>query len=156
MNRTHKVVTTDKQIDAALSRARQFEAEDIRVSQASYDRNNDQVRLLLTNGVTVSIPRKHLQGLENAASSQVSRIEMLGGGTGLHWPQLDVSHYVPGLLNGVFGTHQWMVHLGRLGGASRSKVKAAAARVNGLKGGRPRKKNTLANGTQNQRRNRTA
>ena len=138
MNRTHhKVVTTDEQIGAALARAQQFESEDIRVRRASYDRKGDQVCLLLTNGVSISIPRKQLQGLENVSSSQASKIEVLGRGTGLYWPQLDVSHYVPGLLNGVFGTRQWMVHLGRLGGASRSKVKAAAARINGQKGGRP-------------------
>src|SRR5689334_19888561 len=133
MNRTHKVVTTDKQIDAALANARQFEAQDVRVRRASYDRKSDQVCLRLTNGLGISIPRKRLQGLENAVPSKISNIEILGQGTGLHWPQLDVSHYVPGLLHGVFGTHQWMVHLGRLGGASRSKVKAAAARINGQK-----------------------
>jgi len=105
MGRTHKVVTTDRQIEAAKEQARRFESEERRVRRANWERKSDRVCLFLTNGVIVTIPRKQLQGLENAAASQLSRIEILGGGTGLHWPQLDVSHYVPGLLNNVLG-HQ--------------------------------------------------
>jgi len=139
MSRAHKVVTTGRQIEAAKEQARQFETDDRRVRRATYERKGDRVCLFLTNDVIVTIPRKQLQGLGNAAPSQLSRIEILGGGTGLHWPQLDVSHYVPGLLNNVLGTNQWMAHLGRMGGASRSGAKRAAARANGRKGGRPRK-----------------
>lgn len=139
MNRGHKIITTGGQIDAALARARQFAPDDRRVSRATYTRKGDQVCLFLANGVTVCIPRRRLQGLENARPAQLAQIELLGGGTGLHWPRLDVSHYVLGLLNDVFGTKQWMAHLGRRGGASRSRSKTAAARVNGQKGGRPRK-----------------
>ncbi|MFB3813920.1 MAG: DUF2442 domain-containing protein [Terriglobales bacterium] len=136
----HKVLTTDAQIDAALHRAKQFEAYDRRAIEASYDRRGDRVCLGLADGVTVSIPRQYLQGLERAAPSQLSRIEIVGSGTGLHWPELGVDHYVHGLLNRVFGTQQWMAQLGRLGGKSRSAAKARAARANGQLGGRPRKK----------------
>ena len=55
-----------------------------------------------------------------------------------HWPLLDVDHYVSGLLNHVFGTSRWMAELGRRGGSVSSTAKAAAARINGKKGGRPR------------------
>ena len=41
-----------------------------------------------------------------------------------------------GLLAGVFGTRSWMA---RQAGQARSEAKAAAARANGAKGGRPRK-----------------
>jgi len=140
MNRTVKIIATDARIDAALGRARRFAPYDQSVTRAAYDSKNDQVCLRLANGVMISIPRKYLQGLDKARSSQLMKIELLGGGTGLHWPRLDVSHYVPGLLSYVFGTKQWMAELGRLGGVSRSDAKKAAARVNGLKGGRPAKK----------------
>src|SRR5438045_2935713 len=141
MNKAVKVVATDAKIDAAQEQAGRFAPYDRRAAHATYDSKNDHVQLFLTNGVTVSIPRKYLQGLDEAKPSELLRIEVVGGGTGLHWPKLDVSHYVPGLLNDVFGTKQWMAELGRLGGASRSESKRAAARVNGLKGGRPAKKN---------------
>jgi len=58
---------------------------------------------------------------------------------GLHWESLDIDHYIPALIDGVFGTRAWMSELGKLGGTSRSKAKQTAARKNGRKGGRPRK-----------------
>src|SRR5437660_1077860 len=152
MNRTVKVITTNTKIDAALGRAQRFAPYDRRVTHATYDSKNDQVRVLLTNGVAVSIPRKYLQGLDQAKSSDLLNIELLGGGTGLHWPRLNVSHYVLGLLNDVFGTKQWMAHLGHVGGTSRSEAKKAAARVNGLKGGRPSKKRAHPAGSASRKR----
>jgi len=135
----HRVVTTDQQIDAALEQAKTFAASDRRVLKAQYEPDGDRIALFLADGVNVSIPRKYLQGLQSATRAQLSHIEILGRGTGLYWPQMDVDHYVPGLLNSVFGTRRWMSELGRRGGASTSDAKADAARANGAKGGRPRK-----------------
>jgi len=137
---SHRVITTDKKIDAALARARTFESAERRATMASYDSKNDRITVHLSNGVMVAIPRRQLQGLQHAAARQLSRIELVGGGTGLHWPALDVDHYVPGLLNQVFGTREWMAHLGRLGGSSTTPAKKRAARANGKKGGRPSKR----------------
>ena len=147
-NHVHQVVTSDQQINAALERAKIFATSDRRVIKARYEAQGDRITMFLADGVNVSIPRKYLQGLESATRAQLSAIEILGRGTGLHWPQLDVDHYVPGLLNSVFGTHRWMSDLGRRGGASTSNAKAEAARANGAKGGRPRKsvKRVEANG----------
>jgi hypothetical protein len=47
---------------------------------------------------------------------------------------VDIS--LPGLMNGIFGTR---AHMARLAGSATSPAKAAAARANGAKGGRPRK-----------------
>lgn len=133
------VITTDAEIDAALRAAKDFMAEDRRATSAKYDCASDRIVIDLVDGVQFSIPRRYLQGLENAEPADIAEIELWGSGTGLHWPRLDVDHYVLGLLNHIFGTRKWMAHLGRLGGASTSKAKAAAARANGRKGGRPRK-----------------
>jgi hypothetical protein len=47
---------------------------------------------------------------------------------------------VPALVSGLFGTRAWMTReLARVAGQSVSPAKAAAARTNGAKGGRPRK-----------------
>jgi len=46
---------------------------------------------------------------------------------------------VPALVRGVLGSRQWMAQMGKTGGKSQSEQKAAAARANGKKGGRPRK-----------------
>lgn len=133
------VVTTDRQVDAALAQARRYAASERRVLRAEYERKPDLISLYLNDGIRVSIPRTRLQGLEGAEPGKVAEIEILGRGTGLHWPLLDVDHYVPGLLNRVFGTSRWMAELGRRGGSANTKAKAAAARANGKKGGRPKR-----------------
>lgn len=135
----HKVAASKRQLDGALRRARRFEVLDRRVVTARYDAANDRVCLTLRDGVEVCIPRPFLQGLESATEAQLSHIELIGGGSGLHWPELDVDHYVPGILDGIFGTKRWMSQLGRRGGTSTSPAKVEAARANGRKGGRPRK-----------------
>ncbi len=135
-----RVTATDEQIDAARSRARQFEADDRRAVGVAYEKKADLVTLQLDDGVRISIPRKLLQGLQDASPAQLAKVEMLGRGTGIHWPLLDVDHYVPGLLNHMFGTSRWMAELGRRGGSATSVSKAAAARANGKKGGRPKQR----------------
>lgn len=132
-----KVVTTDRQIDAALAQARRFAVTERRVLRAEYERKPDLISLYLDDGIRVSIPRTKLEGLQGAEPAKLAKIEILGRGTGLHWPLLDLDHYVPGLLNRVFGTSRWMADLGRRGGSATTRAKAAAARANGKKGGRP-------------------
>lgn len=155
----YPAIATDADIDAALRRAKELERQGRWAISAHYDRAADRIVIELAEpgsparpplpcrgggGVQFSIPRKYLQGLEAASPRELSEIELWGSGTGLHWPRLDVDHYVPGLLNNIFGTRKWMSHLGRLGGSSTSKAKAAAARANGRKGGRPRKTRAFA------------
>jgi hypothetical protein len=54
--------------------------------------------------------------------------------------KLDAHLYLPALMQGIFGTKAWMAaQLGASGGRARSAAKAAAARANGKRGGRPRK-----------------
>jgi len=98
------------------------------------------VVITLATGVQVAIPRNRLQGLQGATPRQLAKIEIEGPGTGLHWPLLDVDHYIPAILAGVFGTRRWMSEIGRRGGMARSAAKARAARLNGRRGGRPRER----------------
>jgi hypothetical protein len=136
--RAHKVHVSSNHIDSALERARQFDANDPRVIRVRYEAKEDLVSLHFADGFRISIPRTQLQGLERANQSQLSKIEIVGNGTGLHWPMLDVDHYVLGLLAHRFGTKRWMNEIGRRGGLAKSEAKTSAARRNGLKGGRPR------------------
>jgi hypothetical protein len=134
-----KIVTTGRQIDAALARARSFAPTDRRVLSAEYEKKPDVITLHFDDGIRLSIPRMKLQGLQAAETTKLARIEILGRGTGLHWPLLNVDHYVPGLVNHVFGASRWMAELGRRGGSATTNAKASAARANGKKGGRPKR-----------------
>jgi len=71
----------------------------------------------------------------------LAEVAVLGLGLGLHWERLDVDASVPGLLAVLFGTRPWLDRQrAARAGATRSPAKAAAARRNGAKGGRPRKR----------------
>lgn len=105
---TARVVTTDSEIDLAIRRARQFAMYDRRVVKAAFSRSADKLRLTLNDGVICTIPRRLIQGLSGAQRKKLTPIQILGGGTGLSWPLLDVAHSVPALLAGVYGSSKWM------------------------------------------------
>ena len=111
MPKLARVVTTDAEIDAAIRRARSFSMYDHRIARASYSVRTNCVQLRMRNGSTLCIPRKLLQGLSEAEPASLNKIEILGNGTGLYWPELDVAHSVSGLVAGVYGSAKWMKYL---------------------------------------------
>src|SRR5665213_977801 len=108
MPKPAKVDVTDSEIDAALVRARKYAKYDRRVLKAVYSKTTDSLRLILNDGATYTVPCYLIQGLTGAQPRELGRIQIVGDGTGLLWPLLDVAHYAPGLLQGVFGTEKWM------------------------------------------------
>ncbi|MEO6091406.1 MAG: DUF2442 domain-containing protein [Novosphingobium sp.] len=126
---------TDAQIEAAEERGRIAQQAEPRASSARYDAEAKRIVVELTSGATYAFPPEKVEGLTDATDEQLAEVEVLGLGGALHWESLDVDYSVPGLLNGVFGTAKWMA---AKAGGTRSEAKAAAARANGAKGGRPR------------------
>ena len=110
------------------------------VVEARYDSDVDAIDLRFSSGGSMSIPRRLVPGLERAAESNIESIVVSAAGDALSWPSLDVDVYVPGLVERAFGTRLFAASTGRRGGRRRSKSKAAAAKANGAKGGRPRKR----------------
>jgi hypothetical protein len=127
---------SDAQIDAALERGRAARLTEPRASKARYDRALGRIVVDLTNGCTFAFPPRLAQGLEVATDEQLAGVQILGAGYGLHWDALDTDLTIPGLLAGIFGTQAYMA---RRAGRATSPEKAAAARANGAKGGRPKK-----------------
>jgi hypothetical protein len=141
MNKTkHPIVTTDAEIDAAIAQANIYDQYRPKAVAAAYRAKDDVFVIKFLTGVELTVPRRLLQGLENATPEQLAEVEIVDLQSGLHWESLDADHYIPKMLEGIFGTRKWMTQLGKMGGASRSKAKQTAARRNGRKGGRPRKK----------------
>ena len=127
---------TDAQIDATLERGRTARLHEPRAAAARYDRRSGRVVVELSNGCTFAFPPHLAQGLEAATEEQLAQVEVLGAGSGLHWQALDADLSIPGLLAGLFGTK---AYLAQQAGRATSPAKAAAARANGAKGGRPRR-----------------
>jgi hypothetical protein len=110
------------------------------VVNARYDSDRDLIDLTFSGGGSMAIPRKIVPGLERASTSKMESIVVSPAGDALSWPSLDVDVYVSGLVERAFGTRLFAAATGRRGGRRRSKAKAAAAKANGTKGGRPRKR----------------
>ena len=106
---------------------------------ARYDQKTARIVVDLSNGAQFAFPPQLAQGLAGASKSALSEIVVSPAGTGLHWPKLDADLTVAGLLAGMFGSRMWMREIASRGGKSVSAPKAAAARLNGAKGGRPRR-----------------
>jgi hypothetical protein len=130
------VELTDAQFAAANERGRIERETQPHAAAARYDARSDRIIVDLTNGATFAFPPGLVQGLATATAEQLAEVEIIGAGFGLHWETLDVDYSVPGLVNGLFGTAKWMA---ARAGQTVSPAKAAAARANGAKGGRPRK-----------------
>jgi hypothetical protein len=113
-----------------------------RASKARVLSRGTVLQLDMTNGVVVRLPVELVPGLSKASPSERGRVEVAGRGGGLHWPRLDLDLSVSALVSSAFEGREWMAELGRVGGRQSSNAKAAAARKNGRKGGRPRSRDT--------------
>ena len=115
-------------------------------TRARFDSRRRRIVIGLESGLEITLPADMIEGLQGASQDELSSIEISPNGLGLHWPALDADVYVPALMNGVFGTARFMSEsitaqaMGARGGRSRSAPKSDAARRNGQKGGRPRKR----------------
>jgi Protein of unknown function (DUF2442) len=130
----------DRMLEKAERRGRRSLAYEPRANSVRYDPKSGRILIDLSNGCSFAFPARLAQGLETATDSDLGAVEILGAGYGLHWEKLDVDLSIPGLLAGLFGTKAYMDRLraSRAGSATSSR-KAAAARANGAKGGRPRR-----------------
>ncbi len=139
---TERNVTTKDRERFARARARgkARSQEASAVVAARYDATRDAIDVTFGGGGSMGIPRQIIPGLCKAPASSLEPIRISPLGDALSWPSLDVDVSVPGLVERAFGTRLFAIATGRRGGRRRSKAKTAAARANGGKGGRPRKR----------------
>jgi Protein of unknown function (DUF2442) len=122
----------------ASSSAPKFAESPIAIA-ANYQSETGLIEIIFSNETRFAFPAHLGQGLEGATPEALADIEITPSGTGLHWESIDADLYIPALLEGIFGSRQWMTALARKGGAAKSPAKSQASRQNGKKGGRPRK-----------------
>jgi hypothetical protein len=77
-------------------------------TSVQYSPKFDIFILSLGNGTRTILPRECLEGLQDASPAQLKKVELLGRGTGLRWPDLDVDLYVPAPAKGIYGSREWM------------------------------------------------
>ena len=66
----------------------------------SVDFDEDMVHVLLTDGRRIGVPIAWFPLLLKASPEQRTKYEIGGGGTSLHWPELDEDLSIAGLMAG--------------------------------------------------------
>lgn len=128
-----------QQITKAKERTRLADAVEPHAKAAYYDRSANRIVVELNNGMDFRFSPSSVQELAGAVPDEIAQVEISPSGRTLRWKKLDADLSLPGLMMGIFGTKMWMAHLGRTGGQATSQAKSAAAQLNGMKGGRPKK-----------------
>ena len=129
---------TKEQFKAANAQAAATLARGPVARAARFDTRRGLIVVELEGGCEFAFPITLAEGLAGAPRAKLSKITLSPNGLALHWPLLDADLYVPGLIEGAFGSLRWMQQIGKLGGQRRSAAKAKASRENGKRGGRPR------------------
>jgi hypothetical protein len=140
----HKWSLSDEELDAQIQKAKtawiESENTEQQAKKAEYNHQRNLIFIELTNGIEINIPPILIEGLSEAKPQDLENLHLSDYGRSIHWESLDVDLDIPGIVSGILGTKAWMSQLGKKGGEKTSLTKAAAARENGKKGGRPRKK----------------
>jgi len=132
---------TDEEAAKIVEESRKNRANDEHLVQpwavkAWYDAPANLVMVQMRNGCVFGFPPREGQGLENATPEQLAKVSIEpSGGEAVHWEELDADISVPGVLFRLLNVRGWYA---RWMGSATSEAKAAAARENGKKGGRPR------------------
>lgn len=138
----------DQQIKMATQRGEASLRLEPRGESVRFDATSDCFTIQLTNGVTLTIPRRLIEGVADATPEDAAAVTLDELGEALHWQKLDQDISVVGLASNIFGTRRWMAQLsaqfGQRGGQVKSAAKTASARANGAQGGRPRKQSEKA------------
>lgn len=145
IKRTWKFTKADLQaeLEAGASRGEELRRyrRPIKIVDAAYLPEGRRFQVDLDNGSTFIFPVDRVQGVSGASDEDLADFEILGPNA-IEWPAFDGFVPIPELMAGFFGTDAWMARfkkMGKKGGSSRSPAKAAAARENGKRGGRPKK-----------------
>jgi hypothetical protein len=99
---------------------------------ARYDSRRGLIVITLEGGCEFAFPVALAEGLADAPQSKLRKIKISPNGLGLHWPLLDADLYVPGFIEGAFGSRRWMQQIDKLRGqaAVRSRRRPPVRTVN--------------------------
>jgi hypothetical protein len=122
--------------ETAVREAREADRIEPRANAVSYDASRGLVLVELRSGFAFGFPPERVSGLEGASAHDLADVRISPSGDGLHWDDLNVDASLTGLMTSALNLREWAP---RFMGQARSEAKAKAARLNGMKGGRPRR-----------------
>ena len=105
-----RVLMSDEEIDNAIAEAKNTPGPPAAM-KVEFLPEVHLLLLHLKNGQRLAIPVEDLEELAEATDEQLATIELLGPGTGIHFPAFDGNLYVPYLVEGSRGSKRWMEQL---------------------------------------------
>jgi hypothetical protein len=120
------------------------EADPCAVVAARYLPRRDSIELAFASGGTMTIPRRAIREFDAIPMDALKGLVVSAAGDAVVHRSLDGEIAVLVLVTTVLGSQRLSAAFARRGGQRTSKAKAAAARANGAKGGRPRNRSTRA------------
>ena len=130
-----KLVGFDKRgIAKARRRGKQSQVNDAIL--LSFLPLTNQIHLELRNSTEVRIPVQAISGLREVSKQDLSRMKLSKIGDAIEIPEYDLHVSVSGIVRKAIFGEDLYAKAGRV----KSKAKALAARVNGRKGGRPKRR----------------
>jgi hypothetical protein len=118
-------------------RMRSERPDEPRVVAARYDAASKRVLVEMNNGCLFGFPVWMVPGTSRATPQELERIQREPFGEAVIWEELNADTNVLGLMLDALHVKAWAA---RYLGSVTSPAKSAAARENGKKGGRPRKR----------------
>lgn len=124
-----------RQYEEATRRGEMADRVEPRPQATRYNNETGRIEVELTNGCLFAFPPALASELDGATEEELSEVEPHG--EAVAWDTLDVHISLPGLILHLLNARAWAA---KWLGSLTSEAKARAARENGKKGGRPRKR----------------
>lgn len=124
-------------LDVIRERMRREHPGEPRVTGARYDHATSRVLVELSNGCLFGFPVWMVPGTSRATPDELERMELEPFGEAVLWTEINADVHVTGLMLSTLNVKTWAA---KYLGSATSPAKAEAARENGKKGGRPRKR----------------
>ena len=76
----------------------------------------------LNNGRRIALPIGDVPALSKATKKVLQNCELLGRGTAINFPDIDVALPIDGIIEGVYGKSRWMAELGQKDGGAKAEA----------------------------------
>jgi hypothetical protein len=141
MNTQH---ISDAEYAAALAARRAESETEIRAQGVRYVPERDAIEMVTNRNAGFLIPRQWIGALQDVPTEELSNLEMWPDGSAMELEARDIHISVHGLLTAILPamlpSRTIAAIFASRGGQATSRAKRISSKVNGRKGGRPRKR----------------